>query len=256
MLHLPVYLSDTGHSDQALMWINVDFRKSSGTTKVNVSGGVIPVCIFAKPPIPAEVKTRLIPALGPVAAAELAGAMLLDVWRTVESCPGVRPILATTRHGDFPFPVSPGDFWLQGDGGLGQRIERILNRGLLQAPAAMAVGADSPALTVAHLEAALDTLERNDLVVGPSTDGGFYLLGLRRSQGHLFSSVPWSSSQTLQVLKRRIQEYCLSFAELEPLFDVDTPSDLLTLEQHLRTHPSLAPATAAWWYRNRTRGHA
>ncbi|MDQ2833453.1 MAG: TIGR04282 family arsenosugar biosynthesis glycosyltransferase [Acidobacteriota bacterium] len=218
-----------------------------------MSGGVIPVCIFAKPPIPAEVKTRLIPALGAAAAAELASAMLLDVWCTVESCPGVRPILATTRPGDFPVAVPPDDFWLQGDGDLGQRIERMLNRGLLQAPAAIAVGADSPALTVAHLQAALDLLERNDLVVGPSSDGGFYLMGLRQSQSRLFSSVPWSSPRTLQVLIRRIEECCLSFGELEPLFDVDTPSDLLTLEQHLRNHPSLAPATAAWWYRNRTR---
>lgn len=216
-------------------------------------GAIIPVCVFAKPPIPAEVKTRLIPALGAAGAAELAGAMLLDVWCTVELCPGVRPILATTRPGDFPVRVSPDDIWLQGDGDLGQRIERMFNRGLLQAPAVIAVGADSPALTAAHLRAALDALQTNDLVVGPSSDGGFYLLALRRSQAGLFSSVPWSSSKTLQALKRRIEDCCLSFAELEPLFDVDTPSDLLTLEQHLLTHLSLAPATRAWCYRNRTR---
>ncbi|MGA8029632.1 MAG: TIGR04282 family arsenosugar biosynthesis glycosyltransferase [Bryobacteraceae bacterium] len=214
---------------------------------------IIPVCIFAKPPIPAEVKTRLIPALGAAAAAELAAAMLLDVWCTVELCPGVRPILATTQPGDFPVRVSPGDIWLQGDGDLGQRIERMFNRGLLHAPAVIAVGADSPALSTAHLRAALDALQTHDLVVGPSSDGGFYLLALRRSQAGLFSSVPWSSSKTLQALKRRMEECFLSFAELEPLFDVDTPSDLLTLEQHLLTHPLLAPATRAWCYRNRPR---
>lgn len=231
--------------------MNMDPGKSLGTTEGDAGSGVIPVCIFAKPPIPAEVKTRLIPALGAVAAAELASAMFLDVWRTVESCPGVRPILATTRPGDFPVAVPPGDVWLQGAGDLGQRIEQILNRGLFQAPVAIAVGADSPALTVAHLEAAVDSLERNDVVVGPSNDGGFYLLGLRRSQSHLFSSIPWSSPQTLQVLRRRIEECCFSCAELESLFDVDMPGDLLPLEQHLRVHPSRTPATAAWWYRNR-----
>jgi uncharacterized protein len=226
----------------------------SGRTKVDVSGGVlIPVCIFAKPPIPAEVKTRLIPALGAAGAAELAGAMLLDVWCTVELCPGVRPILATTLPGDFPVRVSPDDIWLQGDGDLGQRMERMFNRGLLQAPAVIAVGADSPALTAAHLWAALDALQTNDAVVGPSSDGGFYLLALRRSQTGLFSSLPWSSSRTLQALKQRIEECSLSIAELEPLFDVDTPTDLLTLEKHLLIHPSLAPATRAWCYRNGTR---
>ena len=219
-----------------------------------MSGGVIiPVCTFAKPPIPAEVKTRLIPALGAAGAAELAGAMLLDVWGTVELCPGVRPILATTVSGDFPVRVSPDDIWLQGDGDLGQRIERIFNRGLLDAPAVIAVGADSPALTAAHLWAALDALRTNDLVVGPSNDGGFYLLALRRTQAGLLSSLPWSSSKTLQALKKRIGECCLSIAELEPLFDVDTPHDLLTLETHLITHPSSAPVTRAWCHRNRTR---
>lgn len=221
-----------------------------------MNGVIVPVCIFAKPPVSAEVKTRLIPALGAAGAAELAGAMFLDVWRTVESCPGVRPILATTRPGDFPVCVSPGDIWLQGDGDLGQRLERIFNRGLHQAPAVIAVGADSPALTIAHLQAALDAVQTNDLVIGPSSDGGFYLLGLRRSRAWLFSSLPWSSSKTRQALKRRIEECCLSFAELELLFDVDTPSDLLTLEQHLRTHLSLAPATRAWCYRNLARAPA
>jgi uncharacterized protein len=179
--------------------------------------------------------------------------MLLDIWCTVASCPGVRPVLATTRVGDFPVGILPADIWLQGDGDLGQRIERMLNRGLLQAPAVVAIGADSPALTVAHLRAALDALQKRDVVVGPSTDGGFYLLGLRRSQAGLFRSVPWSSSQTLEALKRRIEECGLSFTQLEPLFDVDTPSDLFTLEQHLLTNPSLAPATGAWCDRNRTR---
>ena len=96
----------------------------------------------------------------------------------------------------------------------------------------------------------------NDVAVGPSSDGGFYLLALRRSQAGLFSSVPWSSSKTLQVLKRRMGECALSFAKLEPLFDVDTPNDLFTLQQHLLTNPSLAPATRAWCDRNRTRALA
>ena len=172
------------------------------------------------------------------------------------SCPGVRPILSTTVRGDFPVRVSPDDIWLQGDGDLGQRIERIFNRGLLDAPAVIAIGADSPALTAAHLRAALRALQTNDVVVGPSSDGGFYLLALRRGKPDSFTSLPWSSSKTLHALKKRIEECCLSIAELEPLFDVDTPRDLLTLETHLLTHPSSAPATRAWCRRNRTRALA
>jgi hypothetical protein len=218
-----------------------------------IDADTIPVCIFAKPPVPAEVKTRLIPVLGAAGAAELARAMLLDTWRTVEFCPRVRPILATTLPGDFPVSVSPEDLWLQGEGDLGQRIERILARALLQAPAAIAIGADSPALTAAHLEGALDTLQTHDAVVGPSMDGGFYLLALHECRPGVFSSLPWSTSETWQALKRRMEEHGLSTAELEPLFDVDTPRDLLSLEKHLMAHPSLAPATRNWCFQNLTR---
>jgi rSAM/selenodomain-associated transferase 1 len=208
--------------------------------------GTIPVCIFSKPPVPGEVKTRLIPALGAVGAARLAVAMLSDVWRTVESCPGVRPILATTRLGDFPVPVSPEDIWLHGGGDLGQRIERIFTRALVDSAAAIAVGADSPALTRVHLEAALEALQTSDAVIGPSMDGGFYLLGLRRCRSGLFSSLQWSSAQTRQGLTTRLEAENFAIAELEPLFDIDTPGDLLLLEQFLAAHPSLAPATRVW----------
>jgi rSAM/selenodomain-associated transferase 1 len=207
----------------------------------------IPACIFAKPPVPAQVKTRLIPALGAEGAAALAHAMFLDVWRTVESFSRVRPILATTSSGGFPVSVSPDDIWLQGDGDLGQRIERILTRGLLHAPAAIAIGADSPALTAAHLTAALDALRTSDAVVGPSTDGGFYLLALRKCQPGLLSSLPWSVPETKQALKHRMKSHGLAVFELEPLFDVDIPADLTILVQHLQAHPSSAPSTRAWY---------
>jgi rSAM/selenodomain-associated transferase 1 len=210
----------------------------------------IPICIFAKPPLAAEVKTRLIPALGANGAAQLASAMLRDVWRTVESHPGVRPILATTRSGSFPISVPDGDVWLQPEGDLGERIERIITRGLLLAPVAMAVGADSPAFTAAHLDAALRCLGTNDAIIGPSTDGGFYLLALGRCPPGLFAGLPWSSAETRQALKVRLQEHSFSVAELEPLFDVDIPADLARLAEYVAAHPCQQSATRAWWLEN------
>jgi hypothetical protein len=211
----------------------------------------LPVCIFAKPPAPGEVKTRLIPALGEIGAAELASAMFLDVWQTVSSCPGIRPIVASTRYGDFP--GSPTDIWLQGEGDLGQRIERILTYALRDAPAAMAIGADTPALMPAHVAAAFDALPSHDAVIGPALDGGFYLLALRKLEPGLFSSLLWSTSETCEAVKKRMHEHRLSIAEIEPLFDVDTPGDLILLDRYLATHPSAAPATRAWCLRNRSR---
>jgi hypothetical protein len=192
----------------------------------------------------------LIPALNPESAARLASAMLQDVWTLVQSHAGVRPILATTGPGSFPVSVPDTDIWLQGDGDLGVRIERIIHRGLRESPSVIALGADSPAFTPAHLDAALAHLESHDAVLGPSTDGGFYLLGLRRSPPGLFASLPWSSSTTRQALTARLRDHAFSIAELDPLFDVDTPADLLTLAAHLAAQPHGSSATRAWWLQN------
>ena len=193
----------------------------------------IPVCIFAKPPVPGEVKTRLIPALGPQGAAGLARRMLLKTWQSVEACPGVRPVLATTRAGDFPMLVPFEDLWLQGEGDLGNRIERILTRGLREAKVAIALGADTPSLTVAHLQTAVELTQTHDAVLGPSPDGGFYLLALRRCPVGLFTALPWSAPNTRDALLERLRHHHMTVAQLESLPDIDTPEDL----RHLRPSP-------------------
>ena len=180
----------------------------------------------------------------------MASAMLQDVWRTVASLPGVRPILATTRPGAFPISVADGDVWLQGEGDLGERIERILTLGLQQSAAVMAVGADSPAFTAAHVEAAIEYLWSYDAVVGPSLDGGFYLLALRRCPQGLFAGLPWSSVETCKALDARLREHAFSIAHLEPLFDVDTPADLRILVEYLAVKAPRQSATKAWWLEN------
>jgi hypothetical protein len=209
----------------------------------------IPVCIFAKPPAPLEAKTRLIPLLGAEDAAQLASAMLSDAWCVARSHPGIHPILATTGPGAFPMSVPEQDVWYQGEGDLGDRIERILTRGLLHAPAAIAIGADSPAFSQAHLQTALERLAIHDAVLGPALDGGFYLLALRRCPPGLFASLPWSTAETCRALADRLRAHAFSIAELEPLFDVDTPGDLRALAAYLETTSSPS-ATRAWWRRS------
>jgi glycosyltransferase A (GT-A) superfamily protein (DUF2064 family) len=168
----------------------------------------------------------------------------------VASSPGVRPILATTRPGTFPVSVPDGDVWLQGEGDLGERIERILTVGLQQSPAVMVLGADSPAFTVVHVEAAIDGLQSHDAVLGPSTDGGFYLLALRRCPRGLFAGLPWSTGETCKALQARLREHAFSIAQLEPLFDIDTPADLRELAEYLAVQAPRQSATRAWWLEN------
>jgi uncharacterized protein len=207
---------------------------------------MIPVCVFAKPPEPGNVKTRLIPELGRGGAAELASAMFVDTWHTVCSTPGVRPVLATVTSGVFPVAIDTKDIWLQGDGDLGARLERILRRSLTHAAGAIAIGADSPSLTAAHLQAAIRALDDHDAVIGRVMDGGFYLLGVRECPKGLLSGIPWSTRETAESTVERLRDCKMDVHELLPLFDVDLPEDLRSLEGYLLKNPAAAPATRAW----------
>lgn len=210
------------------------------------------MCVFAKPPRPGEVKTRLAAEIGDAAAAALAAAMLRDVWQAAAACPGVRPVLATTEPGVFPIPVDPEDVWLQGEGGLGSRLERIFRKALSSGPAAVALGADTPAITVSHLELALESLQIHDAAIGRCEDGGFYLLALRRCPDGLFEELPWSSPETATAMEKRLGDFGLGVKTLETLFDVDRPEDLPRLGAHLMGMPGAARWTRAWYLHHRS----
>lgn len=206
------------------------------------------VVVFAKPPVPGRVKTRLEPLVGRDGAARLAGAFLSDTLAVVDGLPWARVVLSTTG----PFPRSWDGVlasricWEQGRGDLGQRMERALARGLAEGgEAAIVLGADLPGITGQHLEAARGVLAEQEAVLSPSSDGGFYLVGLRRCPSGLFEGVPWSSCATLSATSGRFDQLGLSFGLGSPFFDIDEPDDLLRLELELSRGRLEAPATAA-----------
>jgi len=149
---------------------------------------------------------------------------------------------AGDAQSECPVQVSIDDILLQGDGDLGARLETIFRQALATAPAAIAVGADTPLLTSAHLQQALHALATHDAVLGPCPDGGFYLLALRACPRGLFSGLPWSTPETAYATKRRLQARGFSVQKLNPLFDVDTPDDLVLLDARLAPPPSAPPA--------------
>jgi hypothetical protein len=207
---------------------------------------MIPLCVFAKPPECGRVKTRLIGKLGASGASTLAAAMFQDVWSVVGGCFGARPVLATTLEGLFPVTIERENVWLQGEGDLGARLENILRRGLDNACAVIAIGADSPSLTSAHVRAAIGALEQHDAVIGRSLDGGFYLLGVRHCEDGWLAKLPWSTCETAEATISRLKERGRTIHELPPLFDVDVPGDLELLAEYLRSNPQAAPNTRAW----------
>lgn len=206
-------------------------------------------CVFAKPPLPGAVKTRLVPPLTAPQAAALAGAFFEDTLDMLRGVPALTPVVATTGPWPAAFDSLLGDLlvWQQGGGDLGERMERVLRRALDHAPVAVAIGTDSPGLPAERLKEAVAALQQSDAVLGPSEDGGFYLIGLRRCTRGLLAELPWSAADTCVRTEERLQAWGLRTARLKEHFDVDRPEDLTRLEQALRAGSCSARATAEWF---------
>ena len=196
------------------------------------------ICVFAKPPIAGQVKTRLAAALGTEGAARLARAFLEDTLEAVRLLPWARCVLATTGPIEVDLPLIQ-----QGEGDLGARIERVLRAALALTPRALAIGADAPALPLRLLEAARVALERSDAVLGPAEDGGFYLLGVRSCPEGLLADLPWSAADTCARTEERLRQRGLRVELLETWFDVDVPDDLQRLRAELVRGGIVAPRT-------------
>ena len=196
--------------------------------------------IFAKAPIPGEVKTRLCPPLTPDEAATLHGSFVLDMLERTK-------LAVTTRQ--LPFhrylacaPSSALVFFKimeerqgvrlldQVGEDLGQRMHRtsvdLFVKGYKQV---VIVGTDVPTLPLSVYQEALAILACSDVVLGPALDGGYYLIGLTQPAGKLFAGVPWSTDQALAVTQQNATTLGLSVGLTTAWRDVDTVADLQAL---------------------------
>lgn len=204
------------------------------------------LCIFVKAPRAGAVKTRLATTVGAEAAARLAGAFFWDTLALAEQIASCRVVVALAGN-DSMFRTLPDrvEVWPQGEGDLGARLERILQRALAERPRAVAIGTDSPGLPATFLLQALTTLDAHDAVLGPADDGGFYLLGLRVCPTGLLQNIPWSTSETCARTLERLQAVQFTVGLLPPWFDVDTTEELDRLAALLRRGEAFAPMTLA-----------
>jgi rSAM/selenodomain-associated transferase 1 len=203
------------------------------------------ICVFAKPPRPGLVKTRLAAAVGEGHAAALARAFFEDTWAAATALPWAKAVLATTEPAAGEWAGAKGaPTWPQGRGDLGDRMERVLRRALRDTPAALAIGTDTPGLPPVLLSQARSALRDADAVLGPCEDGGFYLLGLRRCPPGLLRDLPWSAPETFLLTLSRLRERGLETAVIAPWFDVDRPADLACLRALIARGEVHAPSTA------------
>jgi rSAM/selenodomain-associated transferase 1 len=110
----------------------------------------------------------------------------------------------------------------------------------------IAFNSDSPHLPASVLESAFDVLEACDLVVGPTHDGGYYLIGARASHPGLFTSDGMGTGNALETLLARARALRLSARLTDPFYDIDMEGDLSRLAAELRLAPARAPRTAVW----------
>ncbi len=193
--------------------------------------------VFVKLPRPGRVKTRLARDIGRIEAAwwfrHQSAALLRRLagdrrWRTVLA---VTPDAEALRSRAWPAAVPrAGQGAGHGRGDLGRRMTRFLRRepgtGVPPGPVAV-IGADLPDLRPAHVAAAFRLLGRHDAVLGPATDGGYWLIGLGRSgrvPRDLLDGVRWSTGHALADTLARLEG--LSVGQVATLRDVDRAADL------------------------------
>jgi len=189
--------------------------------------------IFTRYPEPGLTKTRLISALGEEGAAALQKKLTEKTIQKIEQLvktSTIEPVICF-EGGDL---VSMQN-WLgldrfyqqQGHGDLGKKLIKAFGDAFSAgAQRVVTIGCDCPGLSKEHIGRAFDALYLKDLVLGPATDGGYYLIGIKYPLDALFKNIPWGTDKVFEETVSLAQQLGLSIEILEELHDVDRPEDL------------------------------
>ncbi|MDZ8188364.1 MAG: TIGR04282 family arsenosugar biosynthesis glycosyltransferase [Nostoc sp. ChiSLP02] len=197
--------------------------------------------IFTRYPEPGKTKTRLIPVLGSVGAANLQRQMTEYTIFEVEQLQKVIDLSVEVRFAGGELELMQR--WLgldlvyqsQGEGDLGLRMARSLLQAFQSGvQKAIIIGTDCPGVNAEILATAFEKLDSVDLVLGPALDGGYYLIGLQQPTPDLFANIEWGSDRVFQKTVEIAEKFNLSYLNLPPLADVDRPEDLPIWEQALK----------------------
>ena len=199
--------------------------------------------VFAKNPVPNQVKTRLLPKISPEQAASLYRAFLTDWCETLAELSNVDLVVAYTPPGsqpDLQMLIGEDVTYIPQTGtALGARLtSATLWASESGYEKILIVGSDSPTLPLSYILEAVASLDSCDIVVGPSVDGGYYLIGfstgcLTTTVPFIFQEIAWSTADVFQQTVKRIQTVEATLKLLPPWYDVDTPEDLAFLHAHL-----------------------
>jgi hypothetical protein len=226
------------------------FMKSSSDSAVRSSGSERVLVIMAKAPRPGAVKTRLAPSLSPEAVTDFYCCLLGDTLALARSLIGVE-VAIMCPDSDVKelaqLAGSKANVVAQTGEGLAAGLTSVFARfAERRERRVIAFNSDSPHLPRSILEGAFQTLAAHDLVVGPTHDGGYYLVGAKASYPTLFAGDGMGTSSALERLLARARALELSVGFADPFYDVDVADDLTRLAAELRQAPARAPLTAEW----------
>ncbi len=184
--------------------------------------------IFLKAPRPGLAKTRLAAALGSAGAAHAHRLLVETLLHRLAEIPSLELRFATDDAADEIKPWLRAAWTLapQGSGDLGARLTAAFAAAFASgAERVVIIGSDCPDVSVCDIEFAWSALHTNDVVLGPATDGGYWLIGLRRPAPELFTAMPWSTNQVLAETCARCARLRLRLQFLRELTDIDEPAD-------------------------------
>ena len=189
--------------------------------------------VFTRYPEPGKSKTRLVRSLGNEGAAKMQKKLTEHTLFRVRQLQKIRAV-------EVRIYFAGGDLqrmqqWLgtgliyraQKKGDLGERLTGACVEAFRQDYGRVVIiGSDCPGITPSHIEEAFKALFHKDLVLGPASDGGYYLIGMNREIPSLFTRIPWSTEDVMAETLETAQKLGLSVEILEELSDVDRPEDL------------------------------
>ncbi len=201
--------------------------------------------VMAKPARIGEVKTRLCPPLTLAQASDLHECLLQDTVAKMERCFSAQLWIAFTPEGEETFRRTFGErgkLLSQRGRDLGERMHHIFeDLSHLGYRKIVVLGSDIPTMPLSSVEQAFHLLSSNgeDVILGPASDGGYYLIGLKTPVEEIFHRIPWSNAAVLENTVQRISELGLRLALLPLAYDIDLEGDLKRLWHDFETSPVL-----------------
>jgi uncharacterized protein len=224
--------------------------ESSSQTSESHSRPNRTLVIMAKAPKPGMVKTRLAESLPSAAVPALYRCLLEDTLALATSLTRVEVAVMCPEADRDELAQLVGDtvqvVAQKGEGlaaGLTSVFRHFTDAGRQRV---VAFNSDSPHLPGSVLESAFETLSGNDMVVGPTEDGGYYLVGAKAAYPSLFDRDGMGTKNALEALLARARELQISVGFTDPFYDVDVEGDLTRLAAELQLNAARAPRTAVW----------